>query len=451
MQWDDSVNSVSLWQLFELNSKLARGIVMKRIFVYLILLLTLISHGKSQTTAELLGYSSEDKVLIINADDFGVCHSENAATMDLLLLGGISSATIMTPCPWFNEAAEFCRNNLQADVGIHLTLTSEWKCYKWGSVAPSDSVPSLLTYEGYFPEGSLYVEMWANPEQVEIELRAQIEKALQFGIVPTHIDNHMGSVYGLLTGKDFLDIIFKLSKEYGLPFRLPRNLPDYYLEQLSQAVINKLMGMVDSLVAEGFALPDYLHSINYGNSYDETFSNYRDFLINLEPGVTELYIHAAKESEEIKAITNAWRNRDFDHRIFMSHEMRDLIDSLGIHLIGWRNLQELQIEQIGTNVTIIKSPNITTDFKLAQNYPNPFNSSTTIQYFLPVEKKVILRIFDVLGREVKTLINKNQPAGPHSVLWNGTNNLSNVVSSGLYFCKIQADGLTRAMKLSFVK
>lgn len=407
--------------------------------------------SKAQPTAELLGYNSDDKVLIINADDFGMCHSENVATMDLLLFGGISSATVMTPCPWFNEAAEFCRNNPLADVGIHLTLTSEWKRYKWGSVAPADLVPSLLTYEGYFPEGTLYVEMWANPEEVEIELRAQIEKALQLGIAPTHIDNHMATVYGLFTGHDFLDSVFKLSKEYGLPFRLPRNLPDYYSEQLSQVVIDKLMGMADSLVTEGFTLPDYLHSINYGNTYEKTFSNYRDFLINLKPGVTELYIHAAKESDEIKAVTNSWRNRDFDYQIFMSNEMRDLIDSLGIHLIGWRDLQELQVEQIGTDVTIKKSPNIATDFEIAQNYPNPFNSSTTIQYFLPVEKKVTLRIFDVSGREVKTLINNNQLTGSHSVLWNGTNNLSNVVSSGLYFCKIQADGLTKAIKLSFVK
>jgi len=405
----------------------------------------------AQSTAELLGYNGDDKLLIINADDFGMCHSENVATMDLLLFGGISSATVMVPCPWFSEAAEFCRNNPLADVGVHLTLTSEWKRYKWGSVSPADMVPSLLTYEGYFPEGTLYVELWADAEEVEIELRAQIAKAVQFGIVPTHIDNHMATVYGLMTGHDFLDIVFDLSKEYGLPFRLPRNLPDYYFDQLPQAVIDKLIGMADSLVNEGFVLPDFLHSINYGNSYEETFSNYRDFLINLKPGITELYIHAAKESEEIKAITNAWRNRDFDHRIFMSNEMRDLIDSLGIHLIGWRDLQELQVEQIGTDVTIEKSLNIAADFALAQNYPNPFNSSTIIQYFLPVEKNVSLRIFDVSGREVKILINNIQPAGSHSVFWNGTNDLGKVVASGLYFCKIQAGGVSKTIKMSFVK
>ena len=421
------------------------------IFSINILLVLNIISGRTQTTAELLGYDSNAKVLIINADDFGMCHAENVATMDLLLYGSITSATVMVPCPWLNEAAEFCRNNADADVGIHLTLTSEWKRYKWGSVTSADLVPSLLTYEGYFPEGTLYVEMWANPEEVEVELRAQIEKALLLGILPTHIDNHMATVYGLFTGHDFLDSVFKLSKEYGLPFRLPRNLPDYYAQQLPQEIISKLMGMADSLVAKGFVLPDFLYSIDYGETYEQTFTNYRESFKNLEPGVTELYIHAAKESNEIKAITNAWQNRDFDYKIFMSKEMRNLIDSLEIHLIGWRDLQQLQIEQIGTDVKIMNPSNIPAGISLEQNYPNPFNSSTIIQYFLPVEKKVILRIFDISGREVKTLINNIQAAGTHHVYWNGTNNLGTAVVSGLYFCKIQADGLSKTIKLSYVK
>ena len=425
--------------------------MMNRLFYFVLTFIITgnIHSGRTQTTAQLLGFNSNDRVLIINADDFGMCHSENVATMDLLLYGSISSATIMTPCSWFSEAAEFCKNNPQADVGIHLTLTSEWKRYKWGSVASTDLVPSLLTYEGYFPEGTLYVELWASPFEVEIELRAQIEKALQFGIVPTHIDNHMATVYGLYTGKDFLDIVFDLSKQYGLPFRLPRNLPEYYIQQLPQERINKFHALADSLVAEGYVLPDHLHSINYGNTYTETFSNYRDFLMNLQPGVTELYIHAAKESDEIKAITNAWRNRDFDYRIFMANEMKDLIDSLDIHLIGWRDLQELQLEQIVTKVTTHKSFKFPIEF--AQNYPNPFNSATVIQYYLPVEKNVTLMIYDISGREIKKIIRNNQPAGYHQVFWYGTNNSGDLITSGLYLCKIQADGFSRIIKLSFIK
>ena len=169
----------------------------------------------SQTTAELLGYDSNTKVLIINADDFGMCHAENVATMDLLLSENITSSTIMVPCPWFKESAEFCNINPQIDVGIHLTLTSEWNDYKWSGVSSSNTIPSLLTDEGFFPVSSYHVEIKANKEEVETELRAQLEQALAFGIRPTHIDNHMASVYGLSTGRDFFDIVFALSKEYN--------------------------------------------------------------------------------------------------------------------------------------------------------------------------------------------------------------------------------------------
>jgi len=182
-----------------------------------------------------------------------------------------------------------------------------------------------------------------------------------------------------------------------------------------------------------------LHSINYGSSYEKTFSNYRDFLIKLKPGVTELYIHAAEESDEIKAITNAWRNRDIDYKIFMSDEMKDLIDSLGVHLIGWRDLQELQVEQIGTKITAVKSLKFPVDFVLDQNYPNPFNSSTMIHYTIPDEMLVKLKIYNSVGSEVKTLVNKIQQAGSYAATWNGMDKMDYSVSSGFYIYELKAN------------
>ena len=312
-------------------------------------------------------------------------------------------------------------------------------------------VPTLLTYEGYFPEGTLYVEMWAKPEEVAVELRAQIEKALQAGIKPTHIDNHMATVYGLMTGNDFLDIIFDLSKQYALPFRLPRNLPEYYENQLPPERIAKLLGLADSLVNEGFVLPDYLYSVGHGSTYEESFSNYRHFLMNLKPGVTELYIHSANESDEIKAITNAWRDRDFDYRIFMSTEMKNLIDSLGIHLIGWRDLQQLQIEQIGTTVNNTQAAANFSDFGLFQNYPNPFNSSTFIQYSIPRNLMVQLRIYNVQGGEVKTLINEIQRAGSYCMTWNGKDETGESVASGFYIYNLKTGSVSKSKSMIFLK
>jgi len=296
----------------------------------------------AQNTAELLGYNADAKLLIVNADDFGMCHAENKATQELLLDGYITSATVMVPCPWVVEAAQFCKEHPNYDVGIHLTLNSEWKRYKWGSVASMDLVSSLLTPQGFFPDDILRVENHAKPEQVEIELRAQIDRAIQLGIQPTHIDNHMGSVYGLATGKHFLDIIFKLSAEYQLPFRLPRQMSDKYKTTLPADRIEMINGFANSLVQKGFALPDYLVTVEHGDSYEGTVEAYHKLFQNLKPGVTELYLHAAKPSAEMKAISNVWYQRDWDYRVFMDAETKQYLDELDIKLIGWRDLQELQ-------------------------------------------------------------------------------------------------------------
>jgi len=134
-----------------------------------------------KTTGELLGYSADQKLLIVNADDFGMCHAENLATIDLLKNHHITSATVMLNCPWVEEAAEFCRTNPGVDVGVHLTFTNEWKRYKWASVASSSSVPSLLDKLGFLHQTVLQVEQNAVAHEVEIEIRAQLEKAKKNG------------------------------------------------------------------------------------------------------------------------------------------------------------------------------------------------------------------------------------------------------------------------------
>lgn len=311
-----------------------------------LIMLNLNGNAFSQNTAELLGYVPKARLLIVNADDYGMCHAENAATQELLTNGYITSATIMVPCPWLAEAAQFCKTHPDLDIGIHLTFTCEWKRYKWGSVASSDLVKSLLTPEGYFPTDIQSVEVNAKPEEVEREMRAQIDKAIQLGIQPTHLDNHMGSVYGLATGRHFLDIIFKISAEYKLPFRLPRHLSEKYQATLPPERIEMINGLVAELVQKGYILPDYLETVEHGEDYESTVEAYRRLFGNLKPGVTELYIHAAKPSEEMKAISNVWYQRDWDYRIFMDPDTKEFLDDLGIKLIGWRELQDLQKVQI---------------------------------------------------------------------------------------------------------
>ncbi|MBN1348286.1 ChbG/HpnK family deacetylase [candidate division KSB1 bacterium] len=419
---------------------------MKQAFVIFIILIGLLNAAFAQTTAELLGYAADDRVLIINADDFGMCHAENVATINLLSSNRITSATIMVPCSWFPESAEFCRKNPQSDVGVHLTLTAEWGDYKWGSVASAAQIPSLLTAEGYFPDNELWVELYAQPEQVELELRAQIEKALQFGVIPTHIDNHMASVYGLILGKHFLEIIYELSAEYGLPFRLPRDLSPPFDQLLPEVRKNALKAFAAQKVEQGFALPDFLISGEHGSTYEETFDMYCDMLTNLMPGVTELYIHAAVESDEIKAITNAWRARDWDYRIFKSDEMHAFIDSLGIQLVGWRDLQQLQAEQIGSAVEPIEKHPAPDQFELVQNFPNPFNAATTIEFTLQTPSEIKLAIYNALGSEVTVLLEGFRDQGQYEISWNAED-----CASGVYVARLIAPSMVISRKMLLIR
>ncbi len=147
----------------------------------------------SQTLAEKLGFTRNDRVLIINNDDAGMCHAANKATVEGMENGLISSATIMTPCPWYNEIAAYAAANPRKGFGVHLTLTSEWKNYRWGTVAPRNEVPGLYDEQGYMWKGVMEVYTSSGPEEALIEGRAQLKKALSSGIPVTHIDSHMGT------------------------------------------------------------------------------------------------------------------------------------------------------------------------------------------------------------------------------------------------------------------
>ncbi|GIX06576.1 MAG: hypothetical protein KatS3mg115_0979 [Candidatus Poribacteria bacterium] len=143
--------------------------------------------------AERLGYPPDARVLILHADDLGMCHEGNAAGREALEAGTVSSGSVMVPCPWFPEFAAWARERPEWDLGVHLTLNSEWRGYRWGPVASSSEVPSLLDEEGYFYRDTRSLVQNARAEEVERECRAQVERALRFGIRPTHLDTHMGA------------------------------------------------------------------------------------------------------------------------------------------------------------------------------------------------------------------------------------------------------------------
>src|SRR4051812_1814521 len=180
-------------------------------------LLLAISTGAAQTMtiASRLGYPADAKLLILHGDDLGVAHSVNAASLDALARGAISSASIMMPTPWVTEVAAWARAHPEADLGLHLTLTSEWETYRWGPVASRERVPTLLDSTGTLPPGTETVARRASLQEVERELRAQVDRAITLGIRPTHLDSHMGALF---TTPGLFATYARVARDYRLPF-----------------------------------------------------------------------------------------------------------------------------------------------------------------------------------------------------------------------------------------
>src|SRR5688572_10991333 len=157
------------------------------------------SRPASQVSAkpllERLGYPPEAKLLIVHADDLGMAHSINRASIKGLESGLVSSASMMIPCPWLPEIAAYARSHPEADLGLHLTLSSEWSLYRWGPVLPKERVPSLFDSAGYLYPTEMEAAARIDPKEAEAEIRAQIERARALGIQPTHLDSHMGTLY----------------------------------------------------------------------------------------------------------------------------------------------------------------------------------------------------------------------------------------------------------------
>src|SRR5256885_1465445 len=188
------------------------------------LLLAMGASGRAQTktVAERLGYPPDTKLLIIHADDLAVAHSVDSASFDALDKSAVTSASIMVPCPWITEVAAYAKAHPEADLGLHLTLTSEWATYRWAGLAATDKVPSLYDPDGTLPNDESIVAKRAKPEEVERELRAQVERALALGIKPTHLDSHMGSLF---TTPALFNVYTKVAHDYHLPFLAVRQGP----------------------------------------------------------------------------------------------------------------------------------------------------------------------------------------------------------------------------------
>ena len=269
--------------------------------------------------AEELGYGADAKLLIVNCDDLGSSHAANVGVYEALRNGIGTSATLMVPCPWAREAASRYRGE---DVGVHLTLNAEYDLYRWG---PITHAPSLLDGDGGFPRTVEDVWDHADLDEVRRELRAQVERAIYWGFDVSHLDSHMGT---LQLRPEFFDIYLELAVDFGLPLRL------------SGGSTEQAIGFPFRRLAaeEGVVFPDHFIRVRGPGSRNDL----ERLLDDLRPGVTEVYVHPAVDSPELRALAPDWSARVDDHHLVTGDRtFRSMLERVGAQLIGFRPLRDL--------------------------------------------------------------------------------------------------------------
>ncbi|HEU0164176.1 MAG TPA: polysaccharide deacetylase family protein [Thermomicrobiales bacterium] len=274
-----------------------------------------------RSTNALLGYADDARLLIVNADDFGMCHAVNEAVLQGFTRGIITSTSLMVPCAWAPDAMRILDDHPELPFSVHLTLVSEFGGYRWGPVASKDRIASLIDASGYFPVYDQIPDLLARADigEVEIEFRAQIEAALAAGLTPSHLDWHCIADGGR---EDIFDLCYRLAREYGVAMRIHRS------------------GHAERLRREGLPVVDHDVLDSYHMGFEDKANRFAALLRALPPGLTEWAVHPSLGDDESRAIEpETWQIRRADHDFVTSPEARDLIDELGIVLLDYRALQ----------------------------------------------------------------------------------------------------------------
>ncbi|MGG5808581.1 polysaccharide deacetylase family protein [Falsiroseomonas sp. CW058] len=278
------------------------------------------------------------RTVLLHADDVGMCHGANAAYLDLFRAGRIDSGSVMVPCPWFPEIAREAAEDPALDLGIHLTLTSEWHGYRWGPISTRSGASGLLDANGFFPPNVVALRAAVVPEAAEAEMRAQVERALAAGIDATHLDTHMGAALA----PEILPATLRLAREYRLPLLLPRDI-DSYLGVLRLGEVER-GAYADAFAAiEATGMPTF-DRFTMTPGVTPTAESYRAVVAPEGPGLTFVSLHP-NLTGDIEAITArhprqdpAWRVRE--HALFASGAVDALLAAEGIRRTGFRALRD---------------------------------------------------------------------------------------------------------------
>jgi predicted glycoside hydrolase/deacetylase ChbG (UPF0249 family) len=283
-----------------------------------------------------LGFSGNDRAVIIHTDDIGMCHASVQAFKDLWAFGSISSGAVMTPCPWFPAVAQMCRENPAIDMGVHATLNAEWENYRWGPVSGGEAGSGLKDEAGYFHQWHQAVYDNASPEQVETEVNLQIEKALKAGIDVTHVDSHMGTIMN----QKFIQSYIQAAASRLLPNFLPRlNAVGINLMGVDDEARVRYAPVMEAMESTGVPMMDGVLGmpLEHGDDHVEVA---KKLLGELPVGITHFILHPSIDTPELRAIAPDWRARVANYNAFMSDELKMFIEKEDIKVIGYRAIRD---------------------------------------------------------------------------------------------------------------
>ena len=306
------------------------------------ILISVLSSGaasaqEKMTNAEKLGFPKGKKVLLLHCDDAGMCPEANEGVQNYIKSGDILSAAVMMPCPNAEEMVEWAKMHPAADNGVHLTLTSEWKTYRWTTLTDPKKVPGLIDPEGKMWRDVPEVVTHATPKEVETEIHAQIDKMLKMGYKPSHIDTHMGTLYG---SAEFAKVLFETAVKYNIPANAidlsNKEVADFY-RAAGYPIDDKMMKVLDS-----YPLPklDNFGSVPAGKTYDEIKTRFFALVNSLKPGITEIIFHPAVYSENLKTITGSWNQRNAEAKLFSDPEVKKFFADNGIIITTWTEVMK---------------------------------------------------------------------------------------------------------------
>lgn len=280
-----------------------------------------------------LGFDENARVVILHADDIGMCQASVDAYADLLEAGIMSSAATMVPCPWFPAVAEYFRahqTHPRFDMGVHLTLNSEWKNFRWGPLSTRDAATGLLDADGYFHSLAAPTHEFANPDAVERELTAQVERALASGFDVTHMDTHMLTLYH----PRILPAYIRVAQKFRLPAFLTRPHT-----ALMEGMPQEIETMLNEAQAHGMALFDHFDALDLEH-HENRLQEAQRALDALPAGLSALVFHPCRDGAEVRAMAPDWRCRVADHELFLKDEFRQMIFDAGVNVIGYRLLRD---------------------------------------------------------------------------------------------------------------